>query len=282
MFGSAYHPQSQGLVEVMHKPLLEVLQAFCDEYPNDWDIRLPLARWAWNTTPKASLGGLTPYQVVTGLVPRSPLASFMKLSNQEKVTAQEYVAELMKSLAKTNELVARAQERRAEESRKRGLSGRIPRELEVGETVLLRRPPKHLRVDGEDVAVSAKLQAKARPEVYRIVKRLGDSNYVLGDAATGQEVTAFKQPVHADRLVPIECPELTSPIDELCTIYLEGDRGEIKAQAIDGRVLVEFASAEAESDFAHDYRRLGVRSNPSGRGVWIDLEKFDYSFEPPV
>ena len=70
--------------------------------------------------------------------------------------------------------------------------------------MLLRRPPAAVRHDGEERTVSRKLQSKARPEVYQIIKRVGDANYILGDVATGQEVTAFKQPVHVDRLVVIE------------------------------------------------------------------------------
>ena len=97
VFGSAYHPRSQGLVEGSHKPLEEVLQAFVEEYPTDWALQLPLARWAWNTTPKESLSGFCPYQIVTGLIPRNPLTSLMKLSNSERVTAQQYVDELMRA-----------------------------------------------------------------------------------------------------------------------------------------------------------------------------------------
>ena len=56
-----------------------------------------------------------------------------------------------------------------------------------------------MRHDGEERTVSRKLQSKARPEAYQVIKRVGDANYVLGDVATGMEIKAFKQPVHADR-----------------------------------------------------------------------------------
>ena len=37
-----------------------------------------------------------------------------------------------------------------------------------------------------------KLQPKARVEVDKVIKRVGDSNYVLGDVATGTEISSFK------------------------------------------------------------------------------------------
>ena len=49
IFASAYHPQGQSLIEGLHKPLNEILAAFVDKY-DDWAVKLPIARWAWNTT----------------------------------------------------------------------------------------------------------------------------------------------------------------------------------------------------------------------------------------
>ena len=114
------------------------------EYPTDWSMQLPLARWAWNTTPKESLSGFSPYQVVTGLTPRFLL---MKLSSSERVNAQEYVDELMRATKEIYNSVQRAQERRAEEAQERSRKGRVPPPLEVGQLVLLRRPPPAARDD---------------------------------------------------------------------------------------------------------------------------------------
>ena len=154
---------------------MEVLQAYVEEYPTDWSLQLPLARWAWNTTPKESLSGFSPYQIMTGLVPRNPLTSLMKLSSSERVTAQQYVDELMRATQEVYSSVQRAQERRAEEAHERAGRGRVPRPLEVGQLVLLRRPPAIARDDNDqERSVSCKLQPKARVEVYMVNKRVGD------------------------------------------------------------------------------------------------------------
>ena len=58
-------------------------------------------------------------------------------------------------------------------------------------------------------------------EIYRVIKRVGDSNYVLGDVAIGREVSSFKQPVHADRIVPMDGGVLDEPIEEAKDVVIE-------------------------------------------------------------
>ena len=127
--------------------------------------------------------------------------------------------------------------------------------------------------------VSRKLLPKARMEAYRIGKQTGPNNFVLVDMATGREITSFKQPVHADRLVPMEVAELAEPMDEIRAITLEGQDGTVQRQALDGRVLVRLATEAAEDAFAHRHRKLGAATDPEARGVWVDLSRFTYSFD---
>ena len=136
----------------------------------------------------------------------------------------------------------------------------MPRPLQVGQLVLLRRPPAVARDDNDqERSVSRKLQPKARVEVYRVNKRVGDSNYVLGDIATRNEVTSFKQPVHADRIVPMEGGVLDDPITESKEVVIEQHHGTITEQAWDGRVLVQLATDEAEDTFAHRFANDGAK-----------------------
>eukprot|EP00969_Alexandrium_andersonii_P059624 2626309-Alexandrium_andersonii.AAC.1 len=122
---------------------------------------------------------------------------------------------------------------------------------------MLRRPPAAVRREGLEERVSAKLQAKCRLDVYRVIKQTGPSNYVLGDVATGREVTTIKQPVHADRLVPLEVAELTEPIEEKKELEIEGRRGRLLRQALDGRVLVQLDTFKEEDDLAFALRAAG-------------------------
>jgi transposase InsO family protein len=48
---TAYHPESNGALERMHKTLTSYLRCFCDVKTCDWDEWLPFACFAYNTTP---------------------------------------------------------------------------------------------------------------------------------------------------------------------------------------------------------------------------------------
>ena len=107
--------------------------------------------------------------------------------------------------------VKKAQEVRAEPAQAHMQRG--ARELQVGEMVLLRRPPdavlKAQGLDDETVrGVSRGLVPKAEISPYVVIRRFGNA-YVLGDPNTKEEVKAFKQPVAAERLVPLTADELT-------------------------------------------------------------------------
>ena len=210
VFGSSYHPRAQSLIEGSHKRLSEILAALVSENPEDWETKLCFIRWAWNTTPKTALSNYSPYEVITGLRPRTALASIMEDVNCEEIETKEYVEELRRSLTEIYDKVKKAQEVRAEEAQAHVQRG--ARELQVGEMVLLRRPPDAvLRAQGLDDetvrGVSRRLVPKAEISPYVVIRRFGNA-YVLGDPNTKEEVKAFKQPVAAERLVPLTANEL--------------------------------------------------------------------------
>jgi transposase InsO family protein len=39
--GSAYHPQSQGMVERMHQTLNAIMRGLVQDHPEDWEDRVP-------------------------------------------------------------------------------------------------------------------------------------------------------------------------------------------------------------------------------------------------
>ena len=62
---TAYHPESNGLVERLHRRLKEALLAICDDSPQDWYWRLPSALLSIRTTLKPDIGS-SPADLVFG------------------------------------------------------------------------------------------------------------------------------------------------------------------------------------------------------------------------
>ena len=133
-------------------------------------------------------------------------------------------------------------------------------------------------IAGQD-PISRKLLPRARLEAYVISKQAGPNSFILADIASGAECTAFLQPVHADRLVPMEVPELAEPIEEQLDLTIEGRSGSVERQALDGRVLIKLGTAVLEQEFAEHFRGLGAKLDPTSRGVWVDLQRFSHDFD---
>ena len=94
-----------------------------------------------------------------------------------------------------------------------------------------------------------------------------------------REVSTFTQPTHADRLVPLNVQELTSPIAGQTKVILEGIHpGRNTAQAVDGRVRIELSDKNREEMFIKTYKRMNVTMDDR-RGIWIDLAQFDHYFD---
>ena len=94
---STYHPQSQGMVESMHKALNQVVRGLVEDHPEDWEMMLPLAKCIRRISPMAVLGGRCPYEVVTGLKPRLP-AKLVGPGPVVAVEVNEYVERLREYL----------------------------------------------------------------------------------------------------------------------------------------------------------------------------------------
>ena len=68
----AYHPQSNGQVEISNREIKNILEKTVNVSRKDWSAKLDDALWAYGTTYK-SLIGMSPYRIVYGKQCHLPL-----------------------------------------------------------------------------------------------------------------------------------------------------------------------------------------------------------------
>lgn len=68
LLSSAYHPETDGQIEVVNRCLETYLRFMCSDKLKEWQAWLPLAKWWYNTHFHSSTR-LTPYEVVYGQPP---------------------------------------------------------------------------------------------------------------------------------------------------------------------------------------------------------------------
>jgi transposase InsO family protein len=65
-FSSAYHPQTDGKMEVVNRSLGDLLRSLVTEHHSQWDSILPQVEFAYNDSVNRSMGQ-SPFQVVYGM-----------------------------------------------------------------------------------------------------------------------------------------------------------------------------------------------------------------------
>jgi len=63
---TAFHPQTDGQIEVVNKSLENFLRCLVGEHLRNWDITLPTAEFAYNSLCNRSIG-MSPFEVVQRL-----------------------------------------------------------------------------------------------------------------------------------------------------------------------------------------------------------------------
>jgi hypothetical protein len=255
--GSAYHPQSQGMVESMHKTLNQVVRGLVEDHPEEWERMLPFAESILRASPMAVLGGRCPYEIVTGLRPRLP-AGLFGAGPARHMAVPEYAERLREYLRGAHAAVQRAQAE-CVEATEGTLQGYLSSELFPGDPVLVRREPTVGR------GGPLRFQPRTYPGVFRVKAKIGRHTFTVEDLADPSMEVPFIQPLHAERLVKMDLPEL--PLDEHQPRVLElrendGDawwKCVVERFAADGRVRVR-----------------GFDEDTRGECRWVDLSRCAY------
>ena len=75
-FSRAYHPQTDGQMEVINSSLCNLLHCLMGENVKSWDLMLPTAECAYNSSVNRSMGWSL-FEIVTGLKPWQPVVDLV-------------------------------------------------------------------------------------------------------------------------------------------------------------------------------------------------------------
>ena len=88
---SAYHPQTAGLVERGHGPIVNSLAKYCRDTPESWPKHLSLALWADRISVRRSTG-YSAFELIYGrecLLPIELMIEFWQTVNWEAIESRE-------------------------------------------------------------------------------------------------------------------------------------------------------------------------------------------------
>ena len=140
------------------------------------------------------------------------------------------------------------------------MGGRLSQELEVGDAVLVRREttPESQRRG------PTRFTQRVYPGTFVIRRKISPSTFVVEDLVDKDYVPSFHQPVHAERLIKLDMPELGLQSGQPRRIEMREsphqpwNTYEIDRFGVDGRVRLSLADGVAQSQ------------------KWVDLTKCEY------
>ena len=120
------------------------LRLLTDEQYANYEDHLQEVAWAWNTTPSESLGGISPFEVMSGKTPRTVSGSLM----EDTAPATDFSVDSIRVAAAeyTRLAKAHADYTRQQNADHLNKHGRLLKELKVGGKVKIYKPPSQEEV----------------------------------------------------------------------------------------------------------------------------------------
>ncbi|KAL2094915.1 hypothetical protein ACEWY4_009634 [Coilia grayii] len=166
---SAYHPQSQGVLERFHQTLKAMLRAYCVELGSSWEDGLPWLLLAAREVTQESTG-FSPNALVFGHAVRGPMASLLgdcSLSGEPPQTLTDYVNGFRRRLYEAGKIAREKLHIAQTKMKKRYDVKAVHRTFRPGDMVMVLLPVVH-----------SPFQAKfAGP--YKVLRIEQNDNYVV-------------------------------------------------------------------------------------------------------
>jgi hypothetical protein len=181
---TAYHPQSQGVVERSHATLTDCLAMYVGSDQKDWDRMISHCVFAINTSVNETTK-YSPFFLIHGREPLLPKE--VELGITQHVMLEEILRRMQEARALAGERIHIQQNKNAERLNTHRRDG----EFSIGDQVLLRKFVKKKNL-------SSKLMHYYYGP-YVIVQKVSDVNFVI-EAKVGKRV--HRETVHIDKLKP--------------------------------------------------------------------------------
>lgn len=246
IISSAYHPQSQGTVERLHRTINAIMRALVEKHPKDWVRFIPFVQGIIRATPVKHLGNRSPLEVIIGLKPTRP-QSLVKGEMVFHQTEEEYIKWMLSFFPKMWDDVHRAQQAQ-DERQELEMEGSNTRRVVVGDLVAVKRyTPPRAQADRQDGGGSARFDERCYPDVYRVNAELDHNTFTVEFANDRNVQLPFQNKLSADRLVLLDMPEFTVDPNqnrsiEILTPKNEWRRATIQKYGVDGKIQFHYVS----------------------------------------
>ena len=191
---TAYHPQTDGLVERFNGTLAEGLSMYVSTNQKDWDRHIPMILFAYRVSPNATTHE-SPFYLLYGREPRLPIDVALLLPSSKLSTSiREHRARIVQSVENAQRIISSntqlAQQRMKEQYDKTA----TPVDFDIGSKVWVYTPKKRK-------GLSKKLLHNYHGP-YRVVTKLSPVHFRLRTL----DNRPVSVPVHANRMKPFYDP----------------------------------------------------------------------------
>ena len=194
VFTSSYRPRANGSKERVHRFLNSALGIFASKWKKHWENYLQPDVYSHNTLTIDGTNGITPFFLMFGRNATSPETVALQLPNQP-IDKNDYAKYLVQRITEAHKLFCSIKKDLRRRQRDYYDLSANPREFNVGQEVLVRKPPPANVEKG-----SAKKLIRRCAGLYIITKRLKNSDlYRLRHSITNEELP----PTNVEKLIPI-------------------------------------------------------------------------------
>ena len=235
---TAYHPQTDGLVERFNSTLCDGLSMYVSTHQKDWDKHLPLILFAYRVAPNATTGE-SPFYLLYGREPRLPLDVTLLLPDSNvSSSVAELRARLVSNLEESQKIIASNTQLAQQKMKLQYDKNAAPVTFDIGSKVWVYTPKNRK-------GLSKKLSHHYHGP-YRIVAKLSPVHFRLRTI----DNRPVSVPVHANRMKPYYDPS-TRPLDPPVLDQTSPDLADCDLPT-DSFSAHESISSEPLADTSHD------------------------------